>query len=352
MANVSDLRITPHVECLAGADFARCDFGRAGVGRDCHQHGERLRRRQSGPGVSGQPEPVFADGSAGASLNWAGQNTTAAAVAPGGLTDFDAAIGSNAIGGVVTRNGETYVMNAVQSATGNDNATITLSSITDWIVGGVLNSIKFLGNEAAQAMDTTVPAAAGAGANLALMDAQPQSTGQLLNAGDVQVQNTGAPSQTEFAAFADAMSTSYGAPIELVSVDPFSGAQTELADTSAGNLLAELPVLETQANGVNLGLQLADGTQVQFASTARLATFLYSLAVQQMQATSFVTDNYNLDMQWLNTVDQPLLQEGVYWSERATAEAPVYPERTVEDNVHAEQAFSGGENVQAILSLA
>ena len=162
MANVSDLRITPHVECLAGADFARCDFGRAGVGRDCHQHGERLRRRQSGPGVSGQPEPVFADGSAGASLNWAGQNTTAAAVAPGGLTDFDAAIGSNAIGGVVTRNGETYVMNAVQSATGNDNATITLSSITDWIVGGVLNSIKFLGNEAAQAMDTTVPASTSA----------------------------------------------------------------------------------------------------------------------------------------------------------------------------------------------
>ena len=161
-----------------------------------------------------------------------------------------------------------------------------------------------------------------------------------------------APSQTEFAAFADAMSTSYGAPIELVSADPFSGAQTELADTSVGNLLAELPALETQANGVNLGLQLADGTQVQFASTARLAIFLYSLAVQQMQATSFVTDNYNLDMQWLNTVDQPLLQEGVYWSERATAEAPVYPERTVEDNVQAEQAFSGGENVQAILSLA
>jgi len=62
---------------------------------------------------------------------------------------------------------------------------------------------------------------------------------------------------------------------------------------------------ETEANGVNLGLQLADGTQVQFASTARLATFLYSVAVQQMQATSFVTDNYNLDMQWLNTIDQP-----------------------------------------------
>jgi hypothetical protein len=121
------------------------------------------------------------------------------------------------------------------------------------------------------------------------------------------------------------MSTTYGAPLEVVSVDPLTGAQTELADTSITNLLAELPVLETQANGVNLGLQPADGTQVQFASTAQLATFLYSLAVQQMQATSFVTDNDNLDMQWLGTVDQPLLQEALYWSERATAEASSHP---------------------------
>jgi hypothetical protein len=135
-----------------------------------------------------------------------------------------------------------------------------------------------------------------------------------------------------------AMSTSYGAPIELFSVDPASGAETVLADTSITNLLAEPPVLETQANGANLGLQLADGTQVRFASTARTATFLYSLAVQQMQATSFVTDNYNLDMQWLNTVDQPLLDEADYWSERAAAEASVYPERTIEDNTQASLA--------------
>ena len=65
-----------------------------------------------------------------------------------------------------------------------------------------------------------------------------------------------------FNAFADAMSTSYGAPIEMVLVDPGSGQQTELADTSIANLLAELPVLETTANGVNLGLRLADGTQI------------------------------------------------------------------------------------------
>ena len=41
-----------------------------------------------------------------------------------------------------------------------------------------------------------------------------------------------------------------------------------------------------------------------------------------MQATSFVTDNYNLDMQWLNTIDQPLVDEAVFWSERAATEDP------------------------------
>ena len=125
----------------------------------------------------------------------------------------------------------------------------------------------------------------------------------------------------------------------MFSVDPASGAPTELANTSVTNLLAELPVLETEANGATLGLQMADGTVVPFASTARTATFLYALAVQQMQATSFVTDNYNLDMQWLNTVDQPLLDEAVYWNERATAERSVYPERTVEDNMQASIAL-------------
>jgi hypothetical protein len=117
--------------------------------------------------------------------------------------------------------------------------------------------------------------------------------------------------------------------------DPLTGVQTELADSSVTNLLAELPVLETEANGVNLGLQLADGTQVQFASTARLASFLYSVAVQQVQATSFVTDNYNLDMQWLSTVDQPLLDEAEFWSERAASEAAPQPERAVLDNTRA-----------------
>lgn len=46
-------------------------------------------------------------------------------------------------------------------------------------------------------------------------------------------------------------------------------AETKLADTSVTNLLAELPVLETVVNGASLGLQLADGTVIPFASTAR-----------------------------------------------------------------------------------
>jgi hypothetical protein len=142
--------------------------------------------------------------------------------------------------------------------------------------------------------------------------------------------------QTEFSAFADAMSTSYGAPIELFSVDPAFNTQTVLADTSITNLLAELPVLETQANGANLELQLADGTQVQFASTARTATFLYSLAVQQMQPTSFVTDNYNLVQQWLNTVDQPLLDEAAYWRHRPAGQRR-HRHRQQRDDQHRRQ---------------
>ncbi len=109
-----------------------------------------------------------------------------------------------------------------------------------------------------------------------LLPGQLRLTDPTFTADNMQAQVTAAPSQAEFAAFADAMSTSYGAPIELVSVDPGSGQQTELADTSITNLLAELPVLETTANGVNLGLQLADGRQIQFASTAGLADFLYA----------------------------------------------------------------------------
>ena len=43
----------------------------------------------------------------------------------------------------------------------------------------------------------------------------------------------------------------------------------------------------------------------------------YAVAVQQGQATQFVTDNYNLDIQWLNTISQRLLNKAVGWSEEA-----------------------------------
>jgi len=51
---------------------------------------------------------------------------------------------------------------ANQSAPGNDDAIITLSSITDTIVGDFKSTIKFLGSEAAQVLDLTVPAATSA----------------------------------------------------------------------------------------------------------------------------------------------------------------------------------------------
>jgi hypothetical protein len=39
---------------------------------------------------------------------------------------------------------------------------IILSSVSDWVTGGVVNSIKFLGLQEAQALDTTVPASTSA----------------------------------------------------------------------------------------------------------------------------------------------------------------------------------------------
>ena len=102
-------------------------------------------------------------------------------------------------------------------------------------------------------------------------------------------------------------------------------------------------MLAATANGVNLGLRLADGTQVQFASTNLPADFLYATAVQQMQATSFVTDNFNLDVQWLNTVDQPQLNEAVWWNEHAIALRALgganYDQQAVEANTLASLAL-------------
>lgn len=125
------------------------------------------------------------------------------------------------------------------------------------------------------------------------------------------------PSAGEIAAFADAVWTNNDAPIELFSVDPLTGQQTVLADTSETNLLAELPVLEAEANGVNLGLQFADGTQMPLSTTDRVADFLYAVAAEKTGATQLLTDTYSLDMGWLNSIDQPLLNEAVQWSEQA-----------------------------------
>ena len=62
-----------------------------------------------------------------------------------------------------------------------------------------------------------------------------------------------------------------------------------------------------------------------------------------MQATSFVTDNFNLDVQWLNTVDQPLLNEAVGWNEHAAALRALgganYDQQAVEANTMASLAL-------------
>ncbi len=44
-------------------------------------------------------------------------------------------------------------------------------------------------------------------------------------------------------------------------------------------------------------------------------------------------------MRWLSKVDQPLLDEAVYGTERVTVEANAYPQRTIEDNIQANLAL-------------
>ena len=109
------------------------------------------------------------------------------------------------------------------------------------------------------------------------------------------------PTAAETAAFQRLMSADYAAPIALI------GRDGTLADAGATNLLAELPVLETLAGGRTLSLGLADGTTLQFQDTARLTDFLYAVAAQKSQASTFVTDTFHQDVAWLDQVDQPML---------------------------------------------
>ena len=115
----------------------------------------------------------------------------------------------------------------------------------------------------------------------------------------------GAPGPTaeEIADFTKYMSAAYDAPITII------GSSGILAETKATDLLAELPVLETIDGGRTLSLGLPDGsTTLHFTSTERLTDFLYAAAVQETEATSFVTDTFNADVNWLNQIDQPMLQ--------------------------------------------
>jgi hypothetical protein len=80
------------------------------------------------------------------------------------------------------------------------------------------------------------------------------------------------------------------------------------------------PSLETLAGGRNLTLGFAN-TILPFDNTARLAGFVYAVAVQSGQATSFVTNLYHDDLNWLNHVDQPMLDVAQNWSDNAALAA-------------------------------
>lgn len=126
-----------------------------------------------------------------------------------------------------------------------------------------------------------------------------------------------APNQQEQDAFTTLMSLAYDAPIELFQPATLLDSNSqELANTSATNLLSELPTLETLSGGRTLNLIVGD-TTLPFDTTARLADFLYAVAVQKSQATSFVTKVFNEDVTWLDQIGQHELQIAQFWSDKA-----------------------------------
>ncbi len=259
--------------------------------------------------VEGDSDTVNS-GFSGNTVGFTGTNDTAQ-ISNGRIDTNATSVGSLTIQG--SGDSDTTIAGTTQSY-----PALTAQTVSD--IDAIYNAV--LDRDAAPADLVSAQIVLASGGNLTTVMSAVANSAELQAdmASTYAAEGVAAPTATKFTAFADAMSTSYGSAIELVSIDPATGAQTELADTSTTNLLAELPVLETQANGVNLGLQLADGTVVQFASTQGVADFLYAVSVQQMQATSFVTDNYTLDTQWLNTVDQPLLNNAVKWTEQAASE--------------------------------
>ena len=109
------------------------------------------------------------------------------------------------------------------------------------------------------------------------------------------------PTVSETGAFAEIMSASYDTPITVMNRDGV------VASTTAGNILSELPVLETISDGRTLSLSMPDGSTMAFNDTARLADFLFAVAAQKSQATAFTQDVLNRDVAWLDQVDQPML---------------------------------------------
>ena len=111
-----------------------------------------------------------------------------------------------------------------------------------------------------------------------------------------------APTEAETSTFVQLLSQPYGTPIAIY------GQNGLLADTSAGNILAELPVLETLDNGRTLQIGSPSSGVFGLSSTAEVVSVLYALSVQQSQVTAFTTQDFQLDQNWLNQVDQPMLE--------------------------------------------
>ena len=83
---------------------------------------------------------------------------------------------------------------------------------------------------------------------------------------------------------------------------------TVVALTTAGNLLAQLPVAVTLSNGATPILDLPDGSQMTFANANQLTAAILGLALEQGQASVGTLAGYGATMDWLTQIDQPMLQ--------------------------------------------
>ena len=81
-----------------------------------------------------------------------------------------------------------------------------------------------------------------------------------------------------------------------------------VVQTTAGNLLAQLPVAVALSNGATPILDLPGGGQMRFANANQLAAAILGISVLQGQATAGSLSAYQATTNWLTQIDQPMLQ--------------------------------------------